>query len=53
MTINWFEIFISLIWAGAVGLIMATAFIWRVKRHEEQENQRFLDGIRKAHEGRS
>jgi hypothetical protein len=53
MTINWIEVLASLIWAAGVGLVMATAFIWRMKRHEDQENKRFLDGLRRAQEGRS
>lgn len=52
VSLDWFQIVVSLIWAIAIGVCVASGFVWRLQRHEAAETKRFLDGLRKAQEGR-
>lgn len=50
MIVNWFEILLSLVWASALGIVAATAFIWRMERQHREEMKRQRDFYRAQQE---
>lgn len=46
MTVNWLDVLASVIWAAGLGIVFASAVIWRMERQRRKDNEAFMRSIR-------
>lgn len=46
MTITWLDVVASFVWAAGLGIVFASAVIWRMERQRRKDDEAFLKSIR-------